>query len=109
LGNHSHTISSNVQYDGGGGGDSYRNIANSDYPDKATSSDSAGTPSGSVTTTLSGYTDDGTTWHGNIGQPFNIPHSKGWKLILLIKINTDAEINRPGHYSLNDLGGTGSV
>ena len=107
LGPHSHTISSNVQFDGGGGGDSYRNIANTDYPDKYTSSVSAGTPSGSVTTTLSGYTDDGTTKHGNIGIPFNIPHSKGWKLILLIKINTNAEIYRSGHYSLNDLGGVG--
>jgi hypothetical protein len=55
---------------------------------------------GSVTTSLDGYTGGLTRWQGagNVNQPFAVPFLRGYKLIFLIKFNPDANASQSGHY-----------
>ena len=54
---------------------------------------------GSVTTSLDGYTGGLTKWQGSyVNQPFAVPFLKGYKLIFLIKFNPDANASQSGHY-----------
>ena len=56
--------------------------------------------SGTVTTsvTLSGWTDDGTSYHGNIGLP--LPLAKYYQMIFLIRYNPDATFGQDGHFKV---------
>ena len=70
-----------------------------------TSSSCTLTPKGSVTTTLSGWTDDLTAWYGAgaVGKPFNNPFYRAQEMIFIIKIDPNAAPNTEGHYRVEPV------
>ena len=97
---HYHSIPTSGGFDGGGGGDNYRDLRNtSNTLTEVTGYTCKALITGSVTTSvlLSGYTDDGTTWHSDIATK-SLPVTKYFEIIFLIRYNPNATENIDGHF-----------
>lgn len=98
---HSHGVQSRG-LDWYNGGTSYHTTQNSQGVNSNTAQATL-TPKGSVSTTINGWTDDGSAWLGgyqNMGKPFNIPMEKKQAVLFIIKIDPNAVANTVGHFRI---------
>jgi len=101
---HSHNLKIQIGFEDSGGGNQYHHLDGQSETDNGSNIQSTSlTPKGSVTTTLSGWTDDGSSWlggHTQMGKAFNIPHEKKQAVMFIIKIDPSATENTHGHFKI---------